>query len=145
MTKKKLLAKAKEMGLDVTDALTKAQIQAAINDAESVEVEVEETTEFEVEVEAEFATEDDVVIELTKGEAEEVLEKTEEAEVDDAKQRLDAVAVAQTDLAALIVATKSELYDYAKENDISIHRGLSQKEAFRQVKRGIISRLKKPL
>jgi hypothetical protein len=81
MTKKKLLAKAKGMGLDVTDKMTKAQIQAAINDAESVEVEVEveETT---IELDADFIADDDVVIQFTPAEAEEVLEETAEEETD---------------------------------------------------------------
>jgi len=81
MTKKKLLAKAKGMGLDVTDKMTKAQIQAAINDAESVEVEVEveETT---IELDSDFIADDDVVIQFTPAEAEEVLEETVEEETD---------------------------------------------------------------
>jgi hypothetical protein len=83
MTKKKLLAKAKGMGLDVTDKMTKAQIQAAINDAESVEVEVEvEVEETTIELDADFIADDDVVIQFTPAEAEEVLEETAEEETD---------------------------------------------------------------
>ena len=150
MTKKKLLAKAKEMGLDVSDKLTKSQIQAAINEAESAEVEETESTEYEVEVEADTATEDDVVIEFTKEEAEEYLEEVVEEplvseEVKKAnKAKLEAVAVAQENLAALAEMSKDQLYTFAKVEGISIHRGLSQREAYLQIKRNILSTLKRP-
>jgi len=141
MTKKKLLAKAKEMGLDVTDSLTKAQIQAEIDAAESAEV--EETTEYEVEVEADTIVEDDVVIEVTSSEAEEILEA--EPEVDGVNEKkLKAVADAQTDLVALANASSEELKAFAEKNSIKVHKGLSRGELYKQVKRGVISRLKRP-
>lgn len=138
MTKKKLLAKAKEMGLEVSDSLTKAQIQAAIDAAESAEV--EETTEYEFEVEADTITEDDVVIEFTPA-AEEEAEEAEEPVVE---ERVKAVADAQVDLVALINASTSELYAYAEEKGLRIHKGLSRKEAYGQIKKKIISGLKRP-
>lgn len=150
MTKKKLLAKAKEMGLDVSDKLTKSQIQAAINEAESAEVEETESTEYEVEVEADTATEDDVVIEFTKEEADEYLEEVAEEplvsqEVKEAnKAKLEAVAVAQKHLAALAEMTTSQLYDFAKTEGFRIHKGLSRREAYLQVKKKILSTLKRP-
>lgn len=143
MTKKKLLAKAKEMGLDVTDALTKAQIQAAIDDAESVEVEVEETTEYEIEVEADAVTEDDVVIEVTSSEAEEILEAAPAVDEENEK-RLNAVADAQADLVLLVGASIEELKAYAEKNSINVHKGLSRHELYKQIKKGVISRLKRP-
>ena len=150
MTKKKLLAKAKEMGLEVSDSLTKAQIQAAINEAESAEVEEAESTEYEFEVEADTATEDDVVIEFTKEEADEYLEEVAEEplvseEVKEAnKAKLQAVAVAQENLAALAEMTTSQLYQFAQTEGFRIHKGLSRREAYLQVKKKILSTLKRP-
>lgn len=105
MTKKKLLAKAKEMGLEVSESMTKSEIQSVINDSENA------------------PAIEDVVIEFTPSE-EPVTEET-----------VKEVADLQIDLIALSSFTRSELYAYARENGISIHRGLSRKEAFNQIKK----------
>ena len=161
MTKKKLLAKAKEMGLDVTDALTKAQIQAAIDDAESVEVEEEETS---IEVEVDTSSTDDVVIEFTPAEAEETLDSADdpiienlppEAFIESKEEAVDPYAEENAKRAKVLSDTlgkinglnelsTSELYKFAKDEGIRMHKGLSKHEAFRSIKRSLMSKVKRP-
>ena len=174
MTKKKLLAKAKGMGLDVTDKMTKAQIQAAINDAESVEVEAEETT---IELDSDFIADDDVVIQFTPAEAEEVLEETSEEETDmiidsgddpiienlppeafikseeDVKlspveeenaRRVKAIADAQVELIALSKLTEAQLREYSELKGHVFSPELNKQQIFTFLRNSIIGKLKKP-
>jgi len=160
MTKKKLLAKAKEMGLDVTDKMTKAQIQVAINDAESVE----ETELTEIEVEVDTSTDDDVVVEFTPAEAEEtpdlgddpIIENlSPEAFIESKEEAVDPYAEENARRAKVLTDTlgkinglselsTSQLYQFAKDEGIRMHKGLSKNEAFRSIKRSLMSKVKRP-
>ena len=163
MTKKKLLAKAKEMGLDVTDKMTKAQIQAAINDAESVEETV-------VEVEVDTSTDDVVVVEFTPAEAEETpdlgddpiienlppeafIESKEEApaeevpveeESDDPQTVYDeALLKAREQIRSISGYNTKQLYVYGKDLDCKLHKGLTKHELIRKIKSKLSNSLPK--
>ena len=168
MTKKKLLAKAKEMGLDVTDKMTKAQIQAAINDAESVEE--TELTEVEVEVEVDTSTDDDVVVEFTPAEAEETpdlgddriienlspeafIESKEEApaeevpveeESDDPQTVYDeALRKAREQIQSISGYNSKQLYVYGQDLGCKLHKGLTKHELIRKIKSKVSNSLPK--
>jgi len=163
MTKKKLLAKAKEMGLDVTDKMTKAQIQAAINDAESVEETV-------VEVEVDTSTDDVVVVEFTPAEAEETpdlgddpiienlppeafIESKEEAsaeevpveeESDDPQTVYDeALLKAREQIRSISGYNTKQLYVYGKDLDCKLHKGLTRHELIKKIKSKLSNSLPK--
>jgi hypothetical protein len=160
MTKKKLLAKAKEMGLDVTDKMTKAQIQSAIDASEAAAVE-EETS---IEVEVDTSTDDDVVVEFTPAEAEEtpdlgddpIIENLPpEAFIESKEEAVDPYAEENARRAKVLTDTlgkinglselsTSQLYQFAKDEGIGMHKGLSKHEAFRSIKRSLMSKVKRP-
>jgi len=167
MTKKKLLAKAKEMGLDVTDKMTKAQIQSAIDASEAAAVEEEETS---IEVEVDTSSTDDVVVEFTPAEAEETpdlgddpiienlppeafIESKEEAsaeevpveeESDDPQTVYDeALLKAREQIRSISGYNTKQLYVYGKDLDCKLHKGLTRHELIKKIKSKLSNSLPK--
>ncbi len=161
MTKKKLLAKAKEMGLDVTDKMTKAQIQSAIDASEAAAVEEEETS---IEVEVDTSSTDDVVVEFTPAEAEETpdlgddpiienlppeafIESEEEAPVeesDDPQAVYDeALLKARKQISEISGYNTKQLYVYGRDLGCKLHKGLSKSELIRKIKSKLSNSLPK--
>ena len=145
MTKKKLLEKAQEMGLEVSDSLTKAEIQAAIDAAESAEVEETDLTEYEFEDETDTATDDDVVVEVTSSDETETFGGLTEADLEENKRRKQAIADATLFLTIIHEYDRGQLRAYMKSEGIEGSEDQSNEEWISIIKASVTSKLKKPI